>query len=275
MRLEPGDCRRCASVGKRRDDRCVGHAPTARRSPERSCGTEADRAQTARPGERVVLRDLRLQGVGRTCRQKVFQRLSTSLAVNDRTVAAGEDTTYTVKVTSLGGYASPVTLSATGLPKGLTAEFSQNPVVPSAHGSTSELRLKSDQTLFGGRYSVRVAGAPATAGPTPNAAAAPITSHSGFASLAVTPDYILDLSPSSVSSTTVAPGWGIEVHDCGVHRGSHPCARCRREGRVLTSSMTSGSTEFGDFASPRLIEWGSVSLRGDMAHTMRGSCDRQ
>ncbi|MCP4543882.1 MAG: hypothetical protein GY832_42755, partial [Chloroflexi bacterium] len=49
-----------------------------------------------------------------------------------QTVTQGETTTYTVTLTAVGGFASPVTLSATGLPVGATADWSQNPATPDA-----------------------------------------------------------------------------------------------------------------------------------------------
>src|SRR5690242_15015364 len=52
-------------------------------------------------------------------------------------VTIGNATSYTVTVTSVNGFSSPVTLSASGVPSGAAASFSQNPVTPPANGSAN------------------------------------------------------------------------------------------------------------------------------------------
>ena len=65
----------------------------------------------------------------------------------------GDDITTTVNVVSMGGYATPVSLSATGLPAGAIATFGTNPVTP---GSTTSLVISNIMTS--GIYNVTVNG---------------------------------------------------------------------------------------------------------------------
>src|SRR5260370_9755629 len=63
------------------------------------------------------------------------------------TITQGSNGTSTITITSLNGFNSATTLSATGLPIGVTAAFSTNPVTPPANGSaTSPLTLTASST---------------------------------------------------------------------------------------------------------------------------------
>jgi uncharacterized membrane protein len=71
------------------------------------------------------------------------------------TVVAGQSTTYTVTVSSRGGFAGSVTLSATGLPSGATASFVPNPV--RAPGS-STLTVRTTATATRGTFTLTISG---------------------------------------------------------------------------------------------------------------------
>src|SRR6202044_3701451 len=63
------------------------------------------------------------------------------------TVTQGASGTSTITITSTGGFNSATTLSASGLPTGVTAAFSTNPVTPPANGSaTSTLTLTASSS---------------------------------------------------------------------------------------------------------------------------------
>jgi subtilisin-like proprotein convertase family protein len=62
------------------------------------------------------------------------------------TVCQGNDKVYTVNVLSYGGFTSPVTLSLSGLPSGMTASFTNNVVTP---GSTTQLTLTNTNVSLG------------------------------------------------------------------------------------------------------------------------------
>lgn len=76
-----------------------------------------------------------------------------------KTVQRGTSGSVTVTVSSTGGYSSSTSLSISGLPAGVTAAFSPNPVTPPAGGSTtSTLTLTASGTATLGTFSLTVTG---------------------------------------------------------------------------------------------------------------------
>ena len=74
-------------------------------------------------------------------------------------VAQGSKGNSTITITSQNGFNSPTTLSATGLPSGVTATFSTNPVTPPANGNaTSILTFTASSTATIGTATVTVTG---------------------------------------------------------------------------------------------------------------------
>lgn len=74
-------------------------------------------------------------------------------------VPQGSTASSTVTVSSSGGFASAVSLTASGLPSGVSAAFSPASVSPSANGSaTSSLTLSASSTAASGTYQVTVTG---------------------------------------------------------------------------------------------------------------------
>ena len=79
------------------------------------------------------------------------------------TVTQGSNGTSTITITSQNSFSSATTLSATGLPSGVTAAFSTNPVTPAANGSaTSILTLTASATATIGAATVTVTGTSGT-----------------------------------------------------------------------------------------------------------------
>ena len=75
------------------------------------------------------------------------------------TVVQGSNGTSTITITSQNSFSSATTLSATGLPSGVTAAFSTNPVTPPANGTaTSVLTLTASATATIGTATVTVTG---------------------------------------------------------------------------------------------------------------------
>jgi hypothetical protein len=75
------------------------------------------------------------------------------------TVTQGGNGTGTITITSLNGFNSATTLSASGLPSGVTAALSTNPVTPPANGSaTSTLTLTAAAGATTGNATVTVTG---------------------------------------------------------------------------------------------------------------------
>ena len=73
----------------------------------------------------------------------------------ERTVAAGEETSYTVSATSLHGFTSPITLAISGLPAGATADFDPNPITPAI---TSTLTVETSSSTPSGTYTLTIEG---------------------------------------------------------------------------------------------------------------------
>ncbi|MGA8028641.1 MAG: S53 family peptidase [Bryobacteraceae bacterium] len=75
------------------------------------------------------------------------------------TVVQGKNGTSTITITSQNSFSSATTLSATGLPSGVTAAFSSNPVTPPANSdATSTLTLTASATATTGAATVTVTG---------------------------------------------------------------------------------------------------------------------
>ena len=75
------------------------------------------------------------------------------------TITQGSNGTSTITITSQNSFSSATTLTATGLPSGVTAAFSTNPVTPPANGSVnSTLTLTASATATTGTATVTVTG---------------------------------------------------------------------------------------------------------------------
>ena len=74
-------------------------------------------------------------------------------------VAQGSNGTSTITITSQNSFSSATTLTATGLPSGVTAGFGTNPVTPPANGTaTSVLTLTASATATTGTATITVTG---------------------------------------------------------------------------------------------------------------------
>jgi subtilase family serine protease len=106
------------------------------------------------------------------------------------TVTQGSSGTSTITVTSTGGFNSATTLSASGLPSGITATFSTNPVTPPANGTaTSTLTLTASSSATVGTATVTITGVSGSITQTTTIA---LTVNSS-----ATKNFTLSLSPSS------------------------------------------------------------------------------
>ena len=73
-------------------------------------------------------------------------------------VLQGSVTTYTIKLTSISGYAGAVTPSASGLPTGVTASFSPVTLVPTLSSTVTLTLHASSSAPIGGPTSFTVSG---------------------------------------------------------------------------------------------------------------------
>jgi len=106
------------------------------------------------------------------------------------TITEGGSGASTITVTSQNSFNSAVTLSASGLPSGVTASFSTSPLTPPANGSTtSTLTLAASSSAATGTATITITGASGS------------LSHSTTVTLTVnssgTKNFTLSLSPSS------------------------------------------------------------------------------
>jgi hypothetical protein len=98
---------------------------------------------------------------------------SVSASPSSLSVAQGSSGTSTITVGSLNGFSSAVTLSASGLPSGVTASFSANPVTPPSGGSAaSTLTLSASASAATGTSTITVTG---TSGATTHSASISLT----------------------------------------------------------------------------------------------------
>ncbi len=106
------------------------------------------------------------------------------------TVTQGSSGTSTITITSQNGFNSATTLSASGLPSGVTATFSTNPVTPPANGSlTSTLTLTASSSATLGTATVTITG---TSGSTTSSTTISLTVNSSG-----TKNFTMSLSPNS------------------------------------------------------------------------------
>lgn len=102
-----------------------------------------------------------------------------------QTVSAGGSASYTISLTAQNGYATSVNLSASGLPAGATAVFSQPSLTPT---NSSSLSISTAASTPAGSYTVTVTGTDGT------------LTHTTSVTLVVTaPDFTVSASPSLLS----------------------------------------------------------------------------
>lgn len=80
---------------------------------------------------------------------------SLSLTNNSISACQGSNAVFSVQVSQIGSYTDPVTLSTSGLPGGVTANFSPNPATP---GTSSTLTISNTAAAAPGTYPFTVNG---------------------------------------------------------------------------------------------------------------------
>jgi kumamolisin len=115
------------------------------------------------------------------------------------TVLQGSKGTSTITVTSQNSFNSATTLSATGLPSGVTAAFSTNPVTPPANGSaTSTLTLTASSTATLGTATITVTG---TSGSLSNSASIALTVSASTGAVQATGSFVFSSVPTKDAIT--------------------------------------------------------------------------
>lgn len=129
-------------------------------------------------------------------------------------MAQGSSTTVPIDVGRLNGSNGPVTLSTGGLPVGVTASFSPNPVTGS--GASSTLTLTASDTAQGAvRFPVTVTGTPGGgAGTTTSSVQVTLTVESAF-TITASPSAVQSIQPCSSLTVTInlhrGPGFSAPV----------------------------------------------------------------
>jgi serine protease AprX len=78
-----------------------------------------------------------------------------SVSPSSATVLRNGQTTYSVTVTSVGGFSSSVTMSVSGYARGISASFSPNPVVPTRQ---TTLTISAGPKARTGTYTLTIKG---------------------------------------------------------------------------------------------------------------------
>jgi hypothetical protein len=134
-----------------------------------------------------------------TCGGTATPDFSVAASPSSLTITQGTNGTSTITVTSLAGFNAATTLSASGLPSGVTAAFSTNPVTPPANGTaTSTLTLTASGTATTGAATVTITG---TSGSTTHTTTIALTVNA-----AATPNFTIGASPASLTVTQGGTG---------------------------------------------------------------------
>lgn len=119
---------------------------------------------------------------------------SLSASPSSVSVTQGGTGSSTITVTPSGGFTGSVTLSASGLPSGVTASFGTNPTT-----STSSLTFTASATAATGTFSVTITG---TSGTLTHTTTVSLTVNSAGG----TPDFTISASPSALTVTRGTSG---------------------------------------------------------------------
>jgi hypothetical protein len=198
-----------------------------------------------------------------------------SLSANPstQTVTEGNGAGFNLSLTSSGGFAGSVTLSAGGLPSGASATFSPNPT-----SATSAMFVSTSATTPTGTYSLTVTGVSGS------------LSHTITVTLVVqpapTPDYSLAASPSSQAVTqgqsvayavSVSPTAGfagsVMLSATGLPTGAAATFSPNPAGASSTMAVTtSASTPFGTYVVTVTGVSGSLSHTTTVTLVVVGTC---
>jgi hypothetical protein len=173
-----------------------------------------------------------------------------SAAPETQTVAAGSNTTFTVSTSAFNSFSGNISLSATGLPTGVTASFSPSSV---AAGSSSTLTITPATNTLTGDYTFDIVG---TSGTLTNTIAVTVnvTGGASFAlsatpsSQTVTPGsntpYVVNLT--AVSGFTAAVNLSISGLPAGATGSFNPASVSAGGSSTLTIT-TASNTPTGNF----------------------------
>jgi N-acetylneuraminic acid mutarotase len=173
---------------------------------------------------------------------------------NTLTVAQGASGVSTVTVSDIGGFTGSVTLSASGLPGGVTATFSPNP----ATGS-STLTLTASSTAALGAATVTISG---------NATGVPSATTTLNLTVNPPPGFTLSASPGSLTIAQGASGVStVSVSDVGGFTGSVTLAASGLPGGITATFVPNPTTG----SSTLTLTASSTAVLGPATVTITGS----
>jgi hypothetical protein len=195
-----------------------------------------------------------------------------SASPSSLSVAQGGNGNSTITITSQNNFSSPTTLSATGLPSGVTASFSTNPVTPPANGNaTSVLTFTASSSATVGTSTVTVTGTSGSLVHSTNIALT-ITSSSGgqiavYNSTLTVPECAnvgtsCDSGPSLLLGRDHIAG-GAEPHQPNTIYNSCPDGTVGRfhqdesNDRIVIASTNGGPLTHGTLATVTATVWGA------------------
>jgi hypothetical protein len=155
---------------------------------------------------------------------------SLSASPSSVSVTQGSSASSTITVTDSGGFTGSVTLSASGLPSGVTASFGTNPTT-----STSSVTFTASSTATTGTSTVTITGTSGSLSHT--------TTISLTVSATATPNFSLSASPSSLTVKQGTSGSStITVTDSGGFTGSVTLSNSALPSGVTASFGTNPTT---------------------------------
>lgn len=170
------------------------------------------------------------------------QGFTTSVSPSSQTVVAGKNAVYTVGITDLNGFSGTVTLSASGLPSGVSWSYSPPWLTNSG---ASQLTLSVPSNLGQGTYPFTVTGTSSSPSYSASASASlAVTAPSGNM-LSVTTSSLPGGSEGAQYSQTLAATGGSPAYTWSVNSGSLPPGLTLAPSGVLSGlPTTAGSYSF-------------------------------
>ena len=174
------------------------------------------------------------------------------------TILQGANGTSTITITSQNSFSSATTLTATGLPSGVTAAFSTNPVTPPANGSaTSVLTLTASATATTGSATVTVTG---TSGSITHSATIALTVNSSSGAQTAVYSSTLKAPECSTVGSSCDSGPSLLLGRDHMSGGAEP-----NQPNTIASSCADGTsgTFHSDESNDRLVV---TSTSGSLTH---------
>ncbi len=181
-----------------------------------------------------------------------------SASPSSLTVTEGSNGTSTITITSQNSFSSATTLSTTGLPSGVTATYSTNPVTPPANGSaTSTLTLTASATATTGTSTVTVTG---TSGSLTHNAAIALTVNSSSGPQTAVYNSTLKAPECATASSSCDSGPSLLLGRDHISGGAEP-----NQPNTINNSCADGTTGVfhSDESNDRIV---ITSTSGALTH---------